>query len=76
MLENIRPAVDSSSEYRGDRTSANPEFVHLVAEKNVRLTMADIRERSPILRKMEEQGQIKIAGAMYNMKTGVIEFLD
>ncbi len=76
MLKNIRPAVDSLSEYRGDRTSANPEFVHLVAEKNVRLSMADIRERSPILREMEEQGQIKIAGAMYNMKTGAIEFPD
>ena len=76
MLKNIRPAVDSLSEYRGDRTSANPEFVHLVVEKNVRLTMVDIRERSPILREMEEQGQIKIAGAMYNMKTGAIEFLD
>ena len=48
----------------------------LVAEKNVRLSMIDIRERSPILREMEEQGQIKIAGAMYNMKTGAIDFLD
>ena len=76
MLENIKPAMDSLSEYRGDRTSANREFVHLVATKNVRLTMVDIRERSPILREMEARGQIKIAGAMYNMKTGVIEYLD
>ncbi len=76
MLQNIKPAVDALSGYKGSDTSANPEFVHLVAEKNVRLTMDRIRERSPILKGMEKEGQIKIAGALYNMKTGKIEFLD
>ncbi len=76
MLENIEPAVDALAGYEGDRTSANPEFVHLVTEKNVRLTMDRIRERSPILKGLEEQGRIKIAGALYNMKTGAVAFLD
>jgi carbonic anhydrase len=76
MLGNIRPAIESLSDYEGDRTSANPEFVQMVVEKNVRLTVEDIRERSPILREMEAAGQIKIAGALYDMKTGVIQFLD
>jgi len=68
--------VDALSGYTGDKTSANPEFVHLVAEKNVRLTMDRIRKRSPILKGMEKEGQIKIVGALYNMKTGKVEFLD
>lgn len=76
MLENIQPAVEALSDYEGDRASANPKFVHLVTEKNVRLTMERIREHSPILNGMEEQGQIKIAGALYDMKTGAIAFLD
>ena len=76
MLENIRPAIESLSDYEGHRTSANPEFVQMVVEKNVRLTVEDIRERSPILREMEAAGQIKIAGALYDMKTGVIQLLD
>ncbi len=76
MLKNIKPAVDSLSDYKEDQTSANPEFVHLVAEKNVRLTMADIRERSPIMKELEDQGQLKIAGALYDMKTGAVDFLD
>ena len=76
MLGNIRPAIESLSDYEGDRTSANPEFVQMVVEKNVRLTVEDIRERSPILTEMEAAGQIKIAGALYDMKTGVIQFLD
>lgn len=76
MLANIQPAVDALSKYEGDTTSKNPEFVHLVAEKNVTLTMQRIRERSPILKTMEDQGEIKIIGALYAMKTGKIEFLD
>ena len=76
MLENIKPAVEALSSYKGDQTSANPEFVHLVAAKNVRLSMRHIRERSPILKGMEEQGQIKIIGALYDMNSGTVEFLD
>lgn len=76
MLTNIQPAIDSLSGYAGDKTSANPDFVHKVTEANVRLTMDDLRKRSPILKEMEDQGQIKIAGALYDMDTGVIEFLD
>ena len=76
MLTNIKPAVDSLSDYKGDKSSKNPEFVHMVVEENVRLTIADIREQSPILKKMEGNGEIKIVGALYDMNTGEIEFLD
>ena len=76
MLENIKPAVEALSNYGGDQTSTNPEFVHLVAEKNIQLAMRDIRERSSILKGLEEQGQIKIIGALYDMNSGTVEFLD
>jgi carbonic anhydrase len=76
MLKNIQPAIDAVSDYEGEKSGANGVFVHMVAEKNVRLTMERIRQRSPILKGMEDQGQIKIVGAIYNMKTGAIEFLD
>ncbi len=76
MLQNIRPAVEALSSYEGEKTSSNDEFVHLVAEKNVRLSMDDIRQRSAILREMEAQGQIQIVGALYDMNTGAVEFLD
>jgi carbonic anhydrase len=76
MLENIKPAVESLSDYDGDQSSANPEFVHLVTERNVELTIADIRERSPVLREMEDQGELAISGALYDMQTGTVAFLD
>ena len=76
MLTNIKPAVDSLSDYEGDKSGKNAEFVHMVVEENVRLTIADIRERSPILKEMEDNGKIKIVGALYDINTGEIEFLD
>ena len=76
MLENIKPAVDSFSSYKGSKSSKNAEFVHMVAEKNVRMTVEDIRERSPVLKEMESAEEIKIVGALYDMDTGKIAFLD
>ncbi len=75
-LENIQPAVAHFASYEGDKTSKNQEFVHMVAEQNVRLTIEDIRERSPILREMESNGEICIAGGLYEMETGTVQFLD
>jgi carbonic anhydrase len=75
MLKNIRPAVDFFTDYEGEKSGSNKEFVHMVAERNVRMTLARIRENSPILKEMESQGQLKIVGALYDMDSGVVEFL-
>lgn len=74
MLSKIRPAVEAV-EYEGDRTSKNREFVHLACVSNVQNTMNKIREQSPILKEMEENGEIKIVGAVYDMDNGKVEFL-
>lgn len=75
MLANIRPAVEHFSDYEGEKSSTNQEFVHMVAEQNVRLTVAGIRERSPALKDLEAQGKIKIVGAIYDMDTGVVSMV-
>jgi carbonic anhydrase len=46
-----------------------------VARKNVELTMADIHRRSATLADLESSGAVKIVGAMYNIETGLVEFL-
>ena len=76
MLGNIKPAVEHFSGYVGDKTSQNEEFVHMVAEQNVWMTIENIRKNSPILKEMEEKGEIKIVGGMYDMNTGQVTFLD
>ena len=72
MLQNIRPAVEKT-DYEGQRSRDNYEFVNLVAQTNVRLTVARIRDRSPILRDLEKSDQIKIVGGLYHMETGRVE---
>jgi len=74
MLSNIRPAVDLV-DYQGDRSSKNDRFVQLVCESNVRRTMAQIRQRSPILREMHDNGELQIAGAIYGMDDGKVSWL-
>jgi carbonic anhydrase len=73
LLAKIKPAVAATT-YTGERTSKNYAFVDAVARKNVELTIADIRKDSPVLAEMESKGAIKIAGAMYNLQSGVVEF--
>jgi carbonic anhydrase len=73
LLAKIRPAVAATT-YSGERTAKNYAFVDAVARKNVEITVANIRKDSPVLAEMESNGAIKIAGAMYNLETGVVDF--
>tara|TARA_Y100000815_G_C13243267_1_gene462654 strand:+ start:413 stop:1036 length:624 start_codon:yes stop_codon:yes gene_type:complete len=74
LLSNIQPAVEAT-ETTGERTSANDSFVAGVVEKNVRLTLDRIREKSPILKEMEDNGEIKIVGGIYAISTGEVTLL-
>lgn len=75
MLSNIRPVVEEV-DYEGDRTAENQEFVHEVCEENVKHNIEQIRINSPILKEMEDNGQLKIVGGIYDMDTGKVTFLE
>ncbi|WP_250517379.1 carbonic anhydrase family protein [Caballeronia sp. INDeC2] len=75
LLARIKPAVDAT-QYDGERSATNYAFVDKVARKNVELTIAQIRRDSTVLSEMEGQHGIKIAGAMYNLSTGAVEFFN
>ena len=74
LLTKIRPAVEATK-YTGERSSKNYTFVDAVARTNVSMTIANIREKSPVLHDLESSGSIKIVGSMYNLETGAVEFL-
>ena len=76
MLAKIKPAVESVSEPKdeGQRNSKNLDFVDAVAEKNVTLTIDNIRNMSPILKEMEDNNEIDIVGGMYDINTGAVSF--
>lgn len=77
MLNKIKPAVNAIPEPTDVnlRNSSNLEFVDNVAEKNVQLTIDRIRNESDVLYEMEQNGEILIVGAMYDINTGEVVFL-
>ena len=78
LLDKLKPAVEAVTEPtdEGKRNSGNINFVNNVAEKNVYMTIDNIREKSPVLKEMEEDGEIKIIGAMYDIKDGSVIFYE
>jgi carbonic anhydrase len=76
LLSNILPAVrKSKDEVEGEANSSNKAFVAKTVANNVNLTMDRIREKSPILKEMEDNGEIAIVGGVYSLHTGKIEML-
>ena len=76
LLSNILPAVHQSAEQvEGEANSSNKAFVAKTVENNVKLTMNRIRIKSPILKEMEDSGEISIVGGVYSLHTGKVEML-
>ena len=76
LISKLKPAVAAVTEPAdaSQRNSGNIDFVNDVAEKNVYMTMDNIRERSAVLKEMEDNGEIKIVGGMYDIKDGSVTF--
>ena len=75
MLAKIDPAVQMSQKFNGEKKSNNTKYVKHVCENNVKNTIQNIRSKSPILKEMEDLGEIKIIGAYYSVSTGKVKFL-
>ena len=78
LLDKIKPAVNAvkQPEDASKRNSSNLEFVNNVAEKNVSLTLERILKESPVLAEMQNNGDIHMIGAMYNIDSGVVTFYE
>lgn len=74
LLAKIRPAVEATS-FSGERSSKNASFVDAVARKNVELTVAQIPEKSAVLKELQTSHALVITGAMYNLETAVVDFI-
>ena len=76
LINKIEPAVDAVIEPQDKslRNSSNIEFVNRVAEKNVEMTISEIRSASSVLNEMEKNGEIKIIGGIYDIASGLVSF--
>lgn len=76
LLNKVQPAILGEKETTENRTGTNTTFVNNVTNLNVKLTIERIRKESPIIAEMEEKGEIKIVGGMYDVETGNVVFFE
>lgn len=69
LLEQIRPAI------KGD-TSNRQQLIEQTTINNVKMTISEILERSPVVADLVKQGKVKIVGATYNIATGKVDFME
>lgn len=77
LIHKIEPAVAAVKEPANDeqRTSKNIDFVNAVSKKNVEMAIEDIRHRSSVLKEMEDNGEIAVVGAMYDIADGKVHWM-
>jgi carbonic anhydrase len=71
LLAQIHPAVKEAG-----CGAKDAGCVDKAAEKNVRNSMKEIRERSPYVAKALDEGKVGLVGAMYDLSTGKVTFLE
>ena len=73
LLDGIKPAIIVEEDE--EVSSTNTPFLNKVIANNVYKTVNDIRTQSPTMKSMEDEGKLKIVGAVYDMETGKVNFL-
>lgn len=76
LLTKIRPAVEEASGGESTPGSGDPTLVQRAVEVNIRNSVAALRDRSEVLRRSEQAGTLIITGAIYDLATGRIDWLD
>jgi carbonic anhydrase len=74
LLARIKPAIEQTK-FDGEKSGKNHDYVNAVARTNVQVALSDIRRRSTVLDDLEKKSSILITGGMYNITTGVVDFL-
>ena len=76
LLSNITPAVDQvKGSISSPHDSSNTTFVNAAIEENVNQTIDQIRSTSPILKDLEDKGQIQFKGGVYKLASGKVEWI-
>ncbi len=69
LVQALAPAVDNISASEAGR-------VDMVAKENVRLTVKRLQSCGPILAEWVRQGKLEVAGAFYDLDSGVVEIVE
>ena len=76
IINHIRPAVRKEKTVTQNRDSSNEAFVAKVCELNVRTQIKQILHSSDIIEDLLNEKQIGLVGAVYDIASGNVRFLE
>lgn len=76
MLSKIKPALEKSEDFSGEKTVEDHDYVDHVVKNNIANTIQTILIKSTVLKEMVDKHEIKIVGAYYSLETGQVSFLN
>ncbi len=74
LVDNIKPAVDQA--IKGNPLIKGDKIIPVAIEENVWTSVRDLFMKSPASRKLVKDGSVKVVGAIYDVGTGKIKWLD
>ncbi|MBP7500941.1 MAG: carbonic anhydrase [Chryseobacterium sp.] len=75
LIGHFDPIIKNIIKDGEERSSKNEDLLERLNHHNIKHAIEDIRKQSSTLRKMEEDGKIKIVGANYDVETGVVSWV-
>ena len=75
LIGHFDPIIKNIINEGEERSSKNEDLLERLNHHNVKHAIEDIRKQSSTLRKMEDDGKIKIVGANYDVETGVVSWV-
>lgn len=75
LIGHFDPIIKEVMEEGEERSSKNINLLEKLNQQNVKNSIEDIRTQSATLKKLENEGKIKIIGANYDVETGMVTWL-
>ncbi|MFI4918823.1 MAG: bifunctional SulP family inorganic anion transporter/carbonic anhydrase [Legionellales bacterium] len=74
LLAKIKPAIQAETQTKSNRDGNNATFVNSITQLNVANTLKNIYTSSSILRTMIDNNEIAMAGAVYDVHSGLVTY--
>lgn len=75
LIGHFDPIIKNIIKDGEERSSKNEDLLERLNHHNVKYAIDDIRKQSSTLKRLEDEGKIKIVGANYDVETGVVAWL-
>jgi len=76
ITEPIGQVIATETSFTENRTSKNDAFSLRITEMNVLHTIREIQEKSSAIKALVDKGDLVVVGAVYDVRTGEVHFLD